>query len=43
MPTGASPSTRSLPDNHLLVPVTGTGESAALPMDHGGMDMKDPQ
>ena len=35
---GASPSTRILPDNHLMVPVTGTGESAALPMDHGAMD-----
>ena len=35
---GASPSTRILPDNHLMVPVTGTGESATLPMDHGAMD-----
>ena len=35
---GASPSTRILPDNHLMVPVSGTGESAAMPMDHGAMD-----
>ena len=35
---GASPSTRILPDNHLMVPVSGTGESGALTMDHGAMD-----
>ena len=34
---GASPSTRILPDNHLMVPVGGSGENA-LPMDHGAMD-----
>ncbi len=35
---GASPSTRILPDNHLMVPVSGTGESgAAGGMDHGAM------
>ena len=31
---GASPSTRVLPDNHLMVPVSGSGD----PADHVGMD-----
>ena len=35
---GASPSTRILPDNHLMVPVSGSGESGAATMDHGAMD-----
>lgn len=39
---GASPSTRILPDNHLMVPVSGSGEAGAAPSDHGsthsGMD-----
>ncbi len=36
---GASPSTRILPDNHLMVPVSGVGESGAAPaMDHAAMD-----
>ncbi len=40
---GASPSTRVLPDNHLMVPVSGSGEAGADPashsaMDHGAMD-----
>ncbi len=36
---GASPSTRILPDNHLMVPVSGVGESgAASAMDHRAMD-----
>lgn len=35
---GASPSTRILPDNHLMVPVSGTGESGAAGMDHAAMD-----
>ena len=34
---GASPSTRILPDNHLMVPVSGTGESGAAGMDHAAM------
>ena len=32
---GASPSTRILPDNHLMVPVSGTGESGSGAGDHG--------
>ncbi len=35
---GASPSTRILPDNHLMVPVSGVGESGAMShMDHTAM------
>ena len=32
---GASPSTRILPDNHLMVPVSGSGEAGAAPSEHG--------
>lgn len=35
---GASPSTRILPDNHLMVPVSGSGEAGAAPAGHSGMD-----
>ena len=40
---GASPSTRILPDNHLMVPVSGSGEAGAAPTghtmsDHAGTD-----
>ena len=35
---GASPSTRVLPDNHLMVPVSGSGEAGADSADHDAMD-----
>ena len=35
---GASPSTRILPDNHLMVPVSGSGEAGADAAGHEGMD-----
>ena len=36
---GASPSTRILPDNHLMVPVSGSGESGAASAHAGGGGM----